>query len=444
MRGITDAGSSAAHQPWWVNDVLDVLLPRLALALGIGLLVGLERGWRTRHALPGSRTAGVRTFAIIGLLGGLTGILARDAAGALAMPGSVLISAVFVAFAAVFTMFSRDENAASKVHSVTNTVAALLTFMLGVYGALGNMLVAAAAAVAAAGILAIREELHAFVQRLSLEEFQSVLVLLAMTFIALPIMPDRPVGPWGGINPREVWLIAITLASVSFAAFVAVRLLGARRGVLVASALGGIVSSTAVILAHGRTSRHVPAAVGTLAAGTAVATMVSFLRVLLIVAVVQPGLLGGVAPGLLAAGIAAAGFAALAGRLAGQADAQPELRLRNPFGFFAVLGVALSMGVVIMLGRLVNEQYGAAGATVSAALTGLFDVDAMTIAMARLVPQGMSHATAAQAILIGVAAATLGKIFVAVAVGEGRFWRLIVAMSLASVLTGALAALLAG
>jgi uncharacterized membrane protein (DUF4010 family) len=423
-----------------MNGELEVPLSRLGLALGIGLLIGLERGWRARDAEAGSRTAGVRTFAIIGLLGGVTGMLARGPDGSLGMPGSILAGAAFLAFAAAFTLFSRDENQAAKVFSATTTIAGLLTFMLGVYAALGHMLVAAAAAVAAAGILVVREELHAWVRRLSLQEFQSVLVLLAMTFIALPVMPNRAVGPWGGVNPREIWIIAITLATISFAAFVAVRTLGTRRGVFVASALGGIVSSTAVIVANARAAAQAPAAAGTLAAGTALATTVSFLRVLAIVAVIEPRLLPSVAPALLAAAAAALAFAVVGGRIGGTAVAQPELHLRNPFGFFTVVGVAVSMGVVLMLGRLVNEHYGSLGATIGAAVTGIFDVDAMAIAMARLVPQGVAYADVAQAILAGVAAATLGKIVVAGAVGGGRFRLLIAVMSVASVLAGALAA----
>jgi uncharacterized membrane protein (DUF4010 family) len=424
-----------------MNSVLEGPLSRLGLALGIGLLIGLERGWRARDAQPGSRTAGVRTFAIIGLLGGVTGLLAGGADGALGVPGSILVGSAFLAFAAAFTLFSRDENQAAKVFSATTTIAGLLTFMLGVYAALGHMLVAAAAAVAAAGILMVREELHAWVRRLSLQEFQSVLVLLAMTFIALPVMPNRAVGPWGGVNPREIWIIAITLATISFAAFVAVRTLGTRRGVFVASALGGIVSSTAVIVANARAAAQAPAAAGTLAAGTALATTVSFIRVLAIIAVIEPRLLSEVAPALLAAAAAATLFAVVGGRIgSGTGVAQPELHLRNPFGFFTVVGVAVSMGVVLMLGRLVNEHYGSLGATIGAAVTGIFDVDAMTIAMARLVPQGVAYADVAQAILAGVAAATLGKIVVAVAVGGGRFRLLIAVMSVASVLAGALAA----
>src|SRR3954471_6275020 len=246
--------SSRIHSLDTMDSDVGTLMSRVALACGIGLLIGLERGWRTRDASPGSRTAGVRTFAIAGVLGGIVGALARGAGPELGIGGSLLIGLAFASFAVVFTLFTRDENRAANKFSATTAIAGLLTFMLGVYALLGDVLVAAAAAVVATGVLIVREDLHEWVRKITLAEFQSVLVLLAMTLIALPILPDRAIGPWGGVNPREIWIIAIVLASVSFAGFVANRAFGERRGVLVASALGGTVSSTAVILAHSHAS----------------------------------------------------------------------------------------------------------------------------------------------------------------------------------------------
>src|SRR5437868_1117096 len=130
---------------------LDELLSRTALSAGVGLLIGLERGWHRREARPGSRTAGVRTFAITGLLGGTTAALARGQGGELSVGGSILLGMAFLAYAGVITVFSRDENRATNTFSVTTTIAGLLTFMLGAYALIGDVHVAAAAAVATAG-----------------------------------------------------------------------------------------------------------------------------------------------------------------------------------------------------------------------------------------------------------------------------------------------------
>ena len=203
-------------------DVPDVF-SRVALSLGIGLLIGLERGWRAREAEPGSRAAGIRTFAISGLLGGITGATAMAVGGAASVGSSTLLAVALTVYAAVITAFCRDENRADQTFSATTAIAAILTFALGAYSAVGDIRVAAAAGVAIAAVLAAREELHGWVKNLTWPELRSGLVLLAMTFVALPVVPDEPIGPLGGVNPREVWIIAIALAGVSFVGYAAVK-----------------------------------------------------------------------------------------------------------------------------------------------------------------------------------------------------------------------------
>jgi len=177
----------------------------------------------------------------------------------------------------------------------------LLTFVLGAYAVAGDVRVAAATVVVATAILAAREDIHVWVGRITWPELRSALVLLAMTFVVLPVVPDTPIGPFGGVNPREVWLIAIVLAGASFLGYGAVKAFGAERGVLLASLAGGLVSSTAVTLSSARRAAAGEGAPRLLAAGVAIATAVSFLRVIAIVTVLKPVLLVLVAPALLAA-----------------------------------------------------------------------------------------------------------------------------------------------
>src|SRR5690606_15126556 len=132
--------------------------------------------------------------------------------------------------------------------SATGVVAAALTFALGAYATLGNEAVAVAAAVAMAILLALRESLHNWVRKLTWLEIRSALMLLAMTFLLLPILPNRPIDPWQVLNPAEIWLFAILIAAISFAGYVAIRALGERKGVAVAAIAGGLTSSTATTL----------------------------------------------------------------------------------------------------------------------------------------------------------------------------------------------------
>jgi uncharacterized membrane protein (DUF4010 family) len=409
---------------------IDHLLSRLAVALGIGLLVGLERGWKTRDVKAGRRAAGIRTFALSGLLGGLVAALAQATGNA---EGEGLVLGFgFAVFATVFAVFERDADRAAGSYSATTTVAALLTFVLGAYALIGDLRVAAAAAVAATGILAARQDIHAWVERITWPELRSVLVLLAMTFIVLPVLPDANVGPSGGANPREVWLIAIVLAGVSFLGYGAVRLLGAERGVLLAALAGGLVSSTAVTLTNARRAAAGEGAPRLLAAGVSAATAVSFLRVIAIVAVMKPVLLILISPALAVAALVAVlhALASVYWRAASERrDEPPPVEFRNPFSFWPVVGFAVFLGVVIVLGRAVGEAFGAGGVLLGAAGLGLADVDAITISMSRLVPAPLTQLGAAEAILAAVASNMFSKLVIAGSTGRGRFAGEVAAMT---------------
>jgi uncharacterized membrane protein (DUF4010 family) len=284
--------------------------------------------------------------------------------------------------------------------------------------------------------------LHGWVAKITRVEFESALLLLAMSFIALPILPQGSVGPMGGVNLREVWIIAIALASVSFVGYVAVKLLGERRGVLVAAGAGGLVSSTAVAFSNARRAAAGEGAPRVLAAGTALATGVSFVRVAAIVGVLNPPLLVVVAPALLLGAAVAAGFALISVcAFARQGDGQAVVAFRNPCGFWSVLGMAVAMGALILAGRFILDRFGALGAVAGAAVMGLFDVDAMTVSMARLMPQALNHHLATYAILVGVASNTLSKIAISAIIGRGRYAIQVTAVAAGSLLAGWLALL---
>ncbi|MGD9921937.1 MAG: MgtC/SapB family protein [Pseudorhodoplanes sp.] len=420
-------------------DIED-LLSHFAVALGIGLLIGIERGWRTREEKPGSRTAGVRTFTIIGLLGGTTGVLAEAAGKPLTLTGGLVIGIAFAAFAVTFTMMCRDENRADDKYSATTAIAGMLTFALSVYAMIGDMRAAGAAAVATVCVLAAREPLHQWLTKIEEREIRSALVLLAMTFIALPIVPDEPIGPFGGVNPREIWLIAIVLAGVSFAGYVAVKVLGSQHGILLAAAAGGLVSSTAVTASNARRAAAGEGTPRLLAAGVALATAVSFSRVIAIVAALKPELLWLIGPALAAAIVVAVGYALVAAywRRSDAGEAQ-TVEFKNPFGFWSVLGFAVLLAVIVLLGRALGENLGAAGAIAGALALGVADVDAVTVSMSRLTPQPLSLHEAALAILAAVVSNNVSKTGIGIVAGRGAFALEIAAMAFLCLVAGAAA-----
>src|SRR6185295_14487262 len=158
------------------------LLQRLFLALSIGLLIGIERGWQEREGKDGSRAAGVRTYALIGLLGGVCALLNQ-------FTGNYLLGIGLLAFAASLALFEWREANLSNSASATGLIAGLVTFALGAYAVIGNMAAAGATAIATTIILAERRALHSFVERLTWKELRAALLLLAMTFVLLPILP---------------------------------------------------------------------------------------------------------------------------------------------------------------------------------------------------------------------------------------------------------------
>lgn len=400
---------------------IDDLLLRLTIALGIGLLVGVERGWKTRTMTPGSRAAGIRTFTLCGLLGGVIAALAQ-----LAGPGygaGLVIGLGFAVYAAVFTVLQRDADRAAGSFSATTILAGLLTFALGALAVAGDSRVAAAAAVAMTGVLAVRTEVHGWIERITWPELRSALVLLAMTFIILPVVPDAAIGAAPGVNPREVWLIAIALAGVSFLGYVAVKVFGAERGVLVSALAGGLVSSTAVTVANARRAVAGEGSAGLLASGVAIATALSFLRVAAIVVALQPGLLALIAPALGPAALVAAGYAIVTvywrggdhgGRI------RPEA-FSNPFSFWPVVGFAVLLGATMVVGRVLAETFGTGGTFVGAVVLGLADLDAVTAATSQLVPEPLGWLDASLTILIAVVANTASKLVLAAVMGRGRF-----------------------
>jgi len=415
---------------------MDPLIARLGLALAIGLLVGLERGWQERDAPDRSRTAGIRTFGISGLLGGVLAALA-NALGAI----SVLVGG-FIAFAAIFAWYKAREAAHDEDFSVTSVIAGLGVFALGALSVTDDYRAAAAGGAALAAILASREVLHGLLKRLTWIELRSALILAVMTAIVLPLLPNRTMDPWGGFNPWEVWFLTVLMASISFAGYVAVRILGNTRGLLVSSLAGAIVSSTAVTLALARNAASASNPLP-LAGAASLAAMVSVLRVCAVVLIIEPIVLASVAiPAMAAAlGFAVCG-AILLTRHSGNGEGSAIAR--NPFELGPLLLFALLFAVVATASAALAAQFGGRGLLGTSALAGTFDVDVSVLSALRLVTHSVPVETIGQAVLAALAANAIGRLSLAVFAGPIRFWAPLAGATLAAATAGYGAMLLLG
>ena len=414
------AGTLAAQRAEARNAVMDgtELIRSLAIALAIGLLVGAERHWRERDEVAGRRTAGVRTFALVGLAGGIVAALAAKAGP---VGGAVLLSAGLIALMAALLPFALREAEAEGRFSATTQVAAIGTYALGALAVSGEAPAAGAAAVAMTAVLAARESLHGLMSRITWVELRSAIVLLSMTLLVLPLVPDVPISWLAGVNPHKVWMLAVLLAAISYLGYLGVKLGGEHKGLLLAGAAGGLVSSTAVTLSNAAaSSKGGPA--GALAAGALVAGVVSCLRTAGLALLIAPQTGRALLPALLAA---AAGMGAVALVLARRRATAPEGQAApgNPFEIGAVLRMAALLGGVGALAKFGAEKLGDAAVILIAAVTGLTDVDAITLSVPLLVPQVLDASVAMQAVAVAVASNTLAKAAYGVALGSSRYGR---------------------
>jgi uncharacterized membrane protein (DUF4010 family) len=409
------------------------LFHRFALAAAIGALVGVERHWRERDEPAGQRTAGLRTFTLVGMLGGGAGLLEKALGGGASLAGLVTVG-LAIGLAATLTLFKLREASADNDFSATTVVAALLAYVLGVLSVVGDMRIAAAGGVIMTAVLASREALHGFMRKVTWGELRSAIVLLAMTLVVLPLVPDRPFGPFGGVSPARIWILAILVAGLSYLGYVAARLLGTTRGEIVAGAVAGLVSSTAATVSSARRSVREGALADLLAASTLAANAVANVRTAVLAVALAPALAPIVVVPLAAIALVMASGALLLGR-SDSVDGDPDPG-RNPFEILPVLQMAALIGAFGFAARASAQWFGESGLYVVSGLTALADVDATTLTAAGMVASGLSAETAGWAILIGAAANTLAKMAYAAALGTGRFTLLVGSTSLAALAAG--------
>jgi uncharacterized membrane protein (DUF4010 family) len=409
---------------------IEELFKRLGAALAIGVLIGIERGWKARDEAEGQRTAGLRTYALSGLLGGIGAVLSVHTS-------PTVLGLVFIGYTGAFAAFSWLEARVENDFSVTGVVAAMLTFALGAYAVLGELKMAISAAVAATVLLALKQPLHGWLRTLSWQEIRAALILLVMSFLLLPILPDRTIDPWDAVNPAEIWLLAIIIAALSFAGYIAVRVMGDQAGIALAALAGGLASSTATTLTFARLAKENPEASPLLAGGALLAGSIMFARILVVVAALNAALLPLVAWPIGAAGVVMlAGGAALVWRRIGGGHGKPLLELKSPFELGTALKLAAFIAVISLVAKIASETIGSSGVYVVAAVSGLADVDALTLSMSRLAPASVPAATAALAIAITAGVNTIVKAIMATSVGTTRMGAIMGAVSAASLAGG--------
>lgn len=389
------------------------LLQRASLAAAIGLLIGIERGWQEREAKDGARVAGIRTFTLIGALGGLCALL----------PGDITLGLCMAAFALPFGFFEWRRARETGSWSITDFVAGMMTFALGAYATHGNMVLAAAGGVITAAILAERRFMHAFLQRLTWIELRAALLLLVMTVVLLPVLPDRTVDPWNALNPHQIWLMTVLVGGVSYAGYIAERIAGPRKGLLFAGLAGGLVTSTTVTWTFARMARRNSAVTAEVMTAILAAWIMSLLRMTALATAIAPQLLVPLGPAMIAAASLLFVAAAFTYRAASKTESH-ALILQDPFELSLMLRFAVLLAGIMLLAKLFRGGEGNLFAL--GGLSGLLDVDPITLSMAKMANSGLAQSIAASTILIAAAANGLSKSVLAIVFGG---WRLGLSLS---------------
>lgn len=387
------------------------LFRTFGLAMLLGALMGLER------EQAGARIAGMRTFPLISLLGAVTGLLAEQS-------GNLWLVAVGLIGVTALTVTGNLLQARRRPDpGLTTEVAMLIAYGVGALVYFGQAPLAVAVTFASTAILYFKPHLHAFSRRLEQRDLYAVFQFGLVTFIILPLLPDRNLGPFGALNPHHIWLMTVLISGMSLAGYMVLKLAGGRWGGPLLGFLGGLVSSTATTLAFGRHARKDPDFSGTAAVVVILASTVVMLRVAVEVAVINPAMLKSLGPPVLAMFLAGVVAGAVAWRRARSGKTLvPEAK--NPAELTVAVAFGLLYGVVLLAVSAGKHYFGSEGVYVVSLISGLTDVDAITLSSARLAGTGvLSPQQARNAIFLAILANLAFKLAAVRVIGTARLAR---------------------
>ena len=386
------------------------LVARIAVAALGGAAIGVERQHSGHASGPHARFGGVRTFALLGLTAGISGTLWAAGAGTLAIVP--LAGAAALVIASYVAAMHDDIDA-------TTEAAAMVVLAAGVLAGSGQLTLSSGIIAVTALLLVEKSRLHALVGRIDPTDLRAAVRFAVMAVVILPLLPEGPIGPLGGVRPRQLWAVVLFFSGLSFAGYIARRIVGPAHGYALTGLLGGLLSSTSVTLTHARASRAIPGHGPALASGVLAACTVLVPRVLVAVAVLAPMLVRPLTTYLaipLAVGLAGS----VAGLWFTRDSDMSEDTSRNPLQLSAALQMALLFQLVLFAVSWARGIWGSAGLVASGAVLGLTDVDALTISMARAAEAG-AVIPAARAIAVGVLSNTLLKLALVLVIGHGAF-----------------------
>lgn len=394
------------------------LFSRLGIVLGLGLLVGLQRQ-RTD-----ARLAGFRTFPLVALLGALCGLAAQTFGGWIVAGGFVGLSLVIVGGNLPLLRAGEERP------GVTTEVALLVMFVLGAYAMVGSVEVAIATCGVVAVLLHLKPQLHSLAEKIGDRDFTAIMQFALISLVILPVLPNQAYGPFAVLNPFKIWLMVVLIVGISLGGYVTYKWTGERAGAWATGILGGLISSTATTVSLARRSRASPGSAKRTAFVILIASAVVFLRLAILVGAMQPQFLKNVAAPFGIMAFVLGGLAWL--KFAPRSDEPPWVpEQTNPTELKPAILFGALYAVVLLTVAAANDRFGHSGLYVTAIISGLTDMDAITLSLTHLVGSGEVGTDAAWRLIVvaamanlvfkGATVAALGdrKVFGFVAVGFG-------------------------
>jgi uncharacterized membrane protein (DUF4010 family) len=379
------------------------LFLRFGIALAIGFMIGLQREYAFQSAKR-ELVAGERTFALMGIAGALAAMSAEVLASSLAFFVVVLLLGLFTAIAYFIDAWHGQVG-------LTTEVAILITILCGALCYWNYLALAAALGIATTVLLSLKLETDRLVRALTREDIFAALQLAVISAIILPILPNESLlpPPFDVLNPFEIWLIVVFISGINFLGYVSIKIVGPERGIGLTGLLGGLASSTAVTLGFTDRSNREPGLAKPFAMGLMIAWTVMFGRVLVEVGVVHAELLSLIWLPIVAAAAVGLAFCVYL-YFAQRISDKDTLEFSNPFDLMAAIKFGLLYAVVLVIARAAQLYLGDTGVYLSSLISGLVDVDAITISLAQLSKDGeLSNQVAAQSIVLAAIANTITK-----------------------------------
>ncbi len=383
-----------------MNPELEIIIKLLA-ALAVGLLVGIERGWSGKNEEEGDRVAGIRTFSLIGLLGGIAAILSEFTSEWILIVTFVAISAIAVASYIVETRSNEDIG-------TTTAYTKLITFALGAWAAFGFYMYALGTTAAVVTILSLKPVLHKWVRGIETVEIYAGVKMLLISVVLLPLLPNQGFGPWEAINPRWIWWMVVLISGISFVGYFAIKYVGNRLGTLVTSITGGLASSTAVTLSMAQFAQD-QSAKSLFMGGVMIASSIMFIRVKVEVLIVNPSLISFLWFPMLVMFLSVLGGGIWLWMHRGQEETEPFVEIKNPFNITTALKFGAFLALILFLSTAMKELFGDEGIYLLSVLSGLMDVDAITLSLSRLAIEDISEDVAVFGIILAAMTNTLSK-----------------------------------